>query len=888
MSQKVVVDWCERKENTLVVYVSKARQSCYMDSTGASRGLAMEVKRTLRSSSSSLNSASQLRDDAVLTQTDSLLEIEEAASAASAVHSLDPSEDDRSADPSIAIVKVLPPSDRNLQPKAAAVEYLGRFVQTLQWKGQQLACREIGTEFITQFSSWYYECKGICEAKKDVSYCPGSCKVTIPLQAMKGVDESPAFLALKAEVADISNRCKIDLGKQYLKSRIQISSEFPGIPAIPLLSSILRRIPFLLYEGIYRKVIEVTKRNAKVPLFNLAPTWHFHLTPTMTSDDESYVAPSQQAISLPTLSAVSIDMRNTRNTLATAKQSGLMVPLKRNLDPSLKLRSLNNERKKINLTELLASHTPLNRFIDTYKRVNDCGRAPADHMELYCRRFPEKTAPSEAAKDDSASAREETATAVAAANLPPPQSGTARKSSEGVSRSLNYEESAAAEVPPLDAATAAGNMIPPSTSKTPSQPPADASKDSDLKTLLCCVLAIGSKDSPAIQQLLHSCPEIAGVAETGKLLSSGKQSTSNNPSTPTKTPKPIKPAKHLSPPRCMWNPYQRRYYFTREETEEEKALLFASVTKAERILDCEHECLLNSIHETNFVDAAKMPRPVGPPDGSPPGFDETLAEDLPMEVVTNALQANPATNIMSAVDCLWKIVETLFIKSPAVFVNQQIMKKKEADISALELKSSLDAKATAVATATTSEPVPTSRSMKVLISQEVAKASTQLKRNLTSKTDQIHHRLQKYDAELHRVKKKARSKSNSDTVEKESRRPATGAKHTNQTGKQRHLSHNPPSAVAPNARNRTTPKSILKQPTASTTVPTSAIRNPEYLGGSKKWSRKQHHRSKSVQLADVADADTGINLNEGTSNTAKSNNRKRKRKQKEKQRDREE
>lgn len=764
------------------------------------------------SSSSSLNSASQqsespIRDDAVLTQTDSLLEIEEAASAASAVHSLDPSEDDRSADSSIAIVKVLPPSDRNLQPKAAAVEYLDRFVQTLQWKGQQLACREIGTEFITQFSSWYYECKGICEAKKDVSYCPGSCKVTIPLQAMKGVDESPAFLALKAEVTDISNRCKIDLGKQYLKLR-SLNNERKKINLTELLARSLPRLA------------------------------------------ESQLIDSE------------------------CREYG-----KHNLVADLLL---------IHHHQLLRNHTPLNRFIDTYKRVNDCGRAPADHMELYCRRFPEKTAPSEAAKDDSASARKETATAVAAANLPPPQSGTARKSSEGASRSLNYEVSAAAEVPPLDAATAAGNMIPPSTSKTPSQPPADASKDSDLKTLLCRVLAIGSKDSPAIQQLLHSCPEIAGVAETGKLLSSGKQSTSNNPSTPTKTPKPIKPAKHLSPPRCMWNPYQRRYYFTREETEEEKALLFASVTKAERILDCEHECLLNSIRETNFVDAAKMPRPVGPPDGSPPGFDETLAEGLPMEVVTNALQANPATNIMSAVDCLWKIVETLFIKSPAVFVNQQVMKKKEADISALELKSSLDAKATAVATATTSEPVPTSRSMKVLISQEVAKASTQLKRNLTSKTDQIHHRLQKYDAELHRVKKKARSKSNSDTVEKESRRPATGAKHTNQTGKQRHLSHNPPSAVAPNARNRTTPKSILKQPTASTTVPRSAIRNPDYLGGSKKWSRKQHHRSTSVQLADVADADTGINLNEGTSNTAKSNNRKRKRKRKEKQRDREE
>lgn len=533
----------------------------------------------MSSSSSSSNSASQqpkspTHDNAVLTQTDSLLEIEEAASAASAVHSLDASEDDRSDDSSIAVVKILPPSDRNLQPKAAAVEYVDRFVQTLQWKGQQLACREIGNEYITQYSSWYYECKGICEAKKDVSYCPGSCKVTIPLQAMKGVDESPAFLALKAEVADIINRCKIDLGKQYLKLR-GLNNE--------------------------RKKINLTELLAK---------------------------------SLPRLA-------ESQLIDSECKEYG-----KHNLVADLLL---------LHHHQLLRSHTPLQRFIDVYKRVNGCGRTPADHMELYRRRFPEQTAPSETAKNDSASTRASTATAVAAANCAPPPSDTARKSSEGAPRSLSFEESAAAKEPSMGPTTVDSNMIPPSTSKTPSQSIAAASADSDLKTLLCRVLAIGSKDSPAIQQLLHSYPEIAEVTDAGKKLNSvGQQSTSNFPSTPTKTPKPSKPVKHLSPPRCMWNPYKRCYYFTREETEEEKTLLFASVTKAERILDCEYECVLNSIREKNFVDASEMPPAELPDKGPPPDFAEPLAEGLPMEVVTNALQANPASNVMKAVDSLWR------------------------------------------------------------------------------------------------------------------------------------------------------------------------------------------------------------------------------------------
>lgn len=115
--------------------------------------------------------------------------------------------------------------------------------------------------------------------------------------------------------------------------RIQISSEFPGIPAIPLLSSILRRIPFLLYGGIYRKVTEVTERNAKVPLFNLAPTRHFHLTPAQQIQPwppTTNLTPSRP--SKPSvfqhcqLSALTWEM--TRNTLTTAKQSGLMVLLR--------------------------------------------------------------------------------------------------------------------------------------------------------------------------------------------------------------------------------------------------------------------------------------------------------------------------------------------------------------------------------------------------------------------------------------------------------------------------------------------------------------------------------------------------------------------------------
>ena len=50
--------------------------------------------------------------------------------------------------------------------------------------------------------------------------------------------------------------------------------------------------------------------------------------PTMTSEDQSYVVPSQQAISLPTLSTVSSDMRNDYKHSNNCKTVRLMVLLR--------------------------------------------------------------------------------------------------------------------------------------------------------------------------------------------------------------------------------------------------------------------------------------------------------------------------------------------------------------------------------------------------------------------------------------------------------------------------------------------------------------------------------------------------------------------------------
>jgi ApbE superfamily uncharacterized protein (UPF0280 family) len=116
-----------------------------------------------------------------------------------------------------------------------------------------------------------------------------------------------------------------------------------------------------------------------------------------------------------------------------------------------------------------------------------------------------------------------------------------------------------------------------------------------------------------------------------------------------------------------------------------------------------------------------MPAPPALPDSDPPPqFDYELADSLPLEVII-ASSANSASNVMGAVAELWSILEELFIKTPAIFVNQQEFNKKEADILHLERKSGLEASAKAtVAMAADAGTLPTAnKSVKALVSQEV-------------------------------------------------------------------------------------------------------------------------------------------------------------------------
>jgi hypothetical protein len=63
---------------------------------------------------------------------------------------------------------------------------------------------------------------------------------------------------------------------------------------------------------------------------------------------------------------------------------------------------------------------------------------------------------------------------------------------------------------------------------------------------------------------------------------------------------------------------------------------------------------------------------------------------LPLEVITDysLSSVNPASNdVMSAVEELWSVLEVLFIKVPAIFVDQQVFNKEEAGILHLKRKS---------------------------------------------------------------------------------------------------------------------------------------------------------------------------------------------------------
>ena len=73
--------------------------------------------------------------------------------------------------------------------------------------------------YITTFADFYRESKSILKTKDDPTYCPPSCRISIPLQPMQRVKESTAFKTLADESARIANDISLRMAAQVLKCK---------------------------------------------------------------------------------------------------------------------------------------------------------------------------------------------------------------------------------------------------------------------------------------------------------------------------------------------------------------------------------------------------------------------------------------------------------------------------------------------------------------------------------------------------------------------------------------------------------------------------------------------------------------------------------------------
>eukprot|EP00956_Cyclotella_meneghiniana_P031558 scaffold83164_cov31-Cyclotella_meneghiniana.AAC.1 len=76
---------------------------------------------------------------------------------------------------------------------------LERLVLKLQWTNQITAYRELGKEFLNQYSTWYYECQSIESAEALGAYQPSACRVKSKfLQPIERAKEGTAYQSLRA------------------------------------------------------------------------------------------------------------------------------------------------------------------------------------------------------------------------------------------------------------------------------------------------------------------------------------------------------------------------------------------------------------------------------------------------------------------------------------------------------------------------------------------------------------------------------------------------------------------------------------------------------------------------------------------------------------------
>jgi hypothetical protein len=99
------------------------------------------------------------------------------------------------------------------------------FVRTLHYPQQRAVFQDNTLRYLHTFADFYRESKILLKTKDDPTYCPLSCRISIPMQPTKRVRESTAFKALADESARISHELSLKMAAQVLKCKCLINAD---------------------------------------------------------------------------------------------------------------------------------------------------------------------------------------------------------------------------------------------------------------------------------------------------------------------------------------------------------------------------------------------------------------------------------------------------------------------------------------------------------------------------------------------------------------------------------------------------------------------------------------------------------------------------------------
>ena len=140
--------------------------------------------------------------------------------------------------------------NKKTSPLDVATDYIGRYVQTLQWSSQISAYHEMSDKFLRLFSQWYHECQSIKKAETLDAYKPSSCRVSSRfLQPCDRVKEGPAYLSLRNESDAKCLEWSLERGTYHLHMR-KINNDAKQEEYLELLAYAFWRMARILLSSI--------------------------------------------------------------------------------------------------------------------------------------------------------------------------------------------------------------------------------------------------------------------------------------------------------------------------------------------------------------------------------------------------------------------------------------------------------------------------------------------------------------------------------------------------------------------------------------------------------------------------------------------------------------